>query len=188
MGVNVNKELGFSFFKYKKVHAILIGIVIFVILVRVLGVDFFLYGFKNKMHDYDLRINQMDEIMKDLCLSNIKSLMIIFFILRLKHGKMYKYIFIGLITTMTGILFLNIFNSCQTLVDCIAAICIYMPKYINCYIYVYVLERVEHFIDKYNQSNRFVEEVKAISMVVVIAISTVIIVSFAQAVLTVVII
>lgn len=172
--------------KMKKIYAALTSVITSIILVKVFGIDFFLINLIEDFNKYDIKINQLDELIKSMFINNIKMLIVIVFVLRLKHGNFYKYLIVGLTTMACIFVVINVFQTYNTLTNSMSAIVMYVPEYINYYIYVVVQEKLDVYIEHYNYCNKFKDEVKPLLAMVMIVMSTSVILSFIQSLLAII--
>lgn len=170
--------------KYKKIYAFLIGFLIFVLLIKVFGIKFFLFDLVFDRKKYQISADNLGNIMLKLVIANLKNIVIIFLLLRLKHGRIYKYIVVCLTTLILMFVFINIFLAAGTIGDLLSMSILYLPKYVNIYIYIITQEKLEELTETYNRSNKFIEEMKAFLKIVIVIMSVSIIISGLQAVLS----
>lgn len=170
--------------KYKKFHAFLIGIIIFILLIKIFGVEFFLFDLVFDRKCYKISSGNLGDVSLKLIVRNLENIIFVFLLLRLKHGEFYKYIIVALTTIVIMFVFVNIYLSANTIGDLLAMLVLYLPKYINIYVYIITEEKLGEFADMYNSSGSAIDETKALLKIIVVIVGVTIIISSLQAVLS----
>lgn len=169
--------------KLKKIHAMIIGTIIIVLLIKLLGVDFFLIDMYYDAKSFMVDTKKSIYLLETVAIRNLKHLLFIIILLELKHGTKYKYIIISLNTMISFIIFLNIFHISENVWQMTKMIAIYMPKYVNTYIFVFIQEKITLFIEAYNRCDSFAVEIKNIMKILIILTISIVVTAVLQSIL-----
>lgn len=173
--------------KYKKFYASLIGVVLFILLIEIFGIKFFLFDLVFDRNKYQIRAEHLSNITIKLIITNLKNIIILFLVLRLKHGHLYKYGIISVTTFVCMFVLTNIVIMAQTVGDLLSMCILYLPKYINIYIYIITQEKLSGIVELYNRSKKLTDEIISLIKMLIVVLSVTIIISVLQAVLSLII-
>lgn len=168
--------------KLKKIHASFIGIIFILLLIKLLGVDFFFVDMYYDAKNFVINTQNSLYLLEKVALRNIEEFLVILILLELKHGTKYKYIIISLNTMILFIIFFNIFHISSNIIQMLKMIAIYMPKYINVYIFIMVQEFMFPIIDEYNRCHKMMTEIKSLIKIFVIATVAIVFTSILQSI------
>lgn len=181
---NVNIK---AILKFKKFHACLIGIIIFFVLIKIFGVKFFLYEITLDLTKYEIKTEDFNRILVCLSWINIKYFAIMFLASRLKHGKIIMNFFLTGLTVTVMFVFVNIYFSCSTIGKLVTMLILYMPVYVNFYIFITILEKMEVIMENYKKTSKALEEFKSAVIVISITILTSFLLALCQTAMSIIV-